>query len=122
MQACVRELGAAYSGELELGRTTHLVCHTVVGAFSQPKYLKALEWGIPVVSYCWLVDSMQVRRAHEGPCCSGAGAPLAIYEQGARTQRLSFALPCAFPPRPHRTYPPVMPGRAGPQAAAAGRV
>lgn len=40
-------------------RTTHLVCKRVIDAVGTPKYLRAMEWGIPVVSYHWILDSIK---------------------------------------------------------------
>ena len=44
LQAQVAGLGAAYSGDLESGRTTHLVCRRLIDAFGSAKYRMALKW------------------------------------------------------------------------------
>jgi hypothetical protein len=46
-------LGASYSGQLVRGVSTHLVCKVLLDAHCSPKYLKALEWGIDIISYQW---------------------------------------------------------------------
>ncbi|KAF5836784.1 hypothetical protein DUNSADRAFT_5411 [Dunaliella salina] len=63
-----QQLGALYHGDLVCGSTTHLVCKSVLGAVNTAKYLKALEWGVQVVSAQWLVDSVAAHKLL--PCTS----------------------------------------------------
>lgn len=46
-----------YRGDLTHGVTTVLVCHRLIDAFGSAKYFRAMQWGIPVVSYDWLIES-----------------------------------------------------------------
>ncbi|KAG1661688.1 hypothetical protein FOA52_001965 [Chlamydomonas sp. UWO 241] len=41
--------------------TTHLVCKSMMCAFGTPKFTRALEWGLPVVTWRWLRDSLQTQ-------------------------------------------------------------
>ncbi len=46
-----------YRGDLTHGITAVLVCHRLIDAFGSAKYFRAMQWGIPVVSYDWLIES-----------------------------------------------------------------
>lgn len=61
--AHVGKLGASYSGSLVKDYSTHLVCNHILDSFGTAKYVKALEWGIPIVSYEWVLESVQAGRA-----------------------------------------------------------
>lgn len=50
-------LGAAYSGDLMHGITTHLVCKDVTQPATE-KVRVAAAWGIPVIDHAWLLDSI----------------------------------------------------------------
>jgi hypothetical protein len=56
-QYLAKELGMVYRGDLTHGVTAVLVCHRLIDAFGSAKYFKAMQWGIPVVSYDWLIES-----------------------------------------------------------------
>ena len=50
-------LGASYDDSLSRDKTTHLICHA--SAIHEPKYQKALQWKLKVVSLEWLVHISQ---------------------------------------------------------------
>ncbi|GIL69676.1 hypothetical protein Vretifemale_508 [Volvox reticuliferus] len=55
----VLQLGLQYSGDLVCRHSTHLVCKDLFRAFYGPKYVKALHWGVHIVSFRWIYDSLQ---------------------------------------------------------------
>lgn len=57
-----QQLGFKYSGDLVCRFSTHLVCRDLMAAFNGPKYVKALHWGITIVSFRWIYDSLQAGR------------------------------------------------------------
>jgi hypothetical protein len=57
LQQLAGNIGATYSADLVQGRTTHLVCKRLIDCFGTLKYQKALEWGIQIVTYDWLLAS-----------------------------------------------------------------
>ena len=59
LQQQAEALGVKYSGDLVHNRTTHLVCRRVVDSVGTLKYVKALEWGLAIVSHRWLTASVQ---------------------------------------------------------------
>lgn len=59
VRSLVTTLGVCYQGDLICGVTTHLICRRLLDAFGTPKYIKALEWGIHIVSPAWLFDSLK---------------------------------------------------------------
>eukprot|EP00798_Chlamydomonas_sp_ICE-L_P012693 gene12693-15925_t len=61
LKTAVSELGGHYLPDLVWGRTTHLVCKTLLDAFGMPKYMKAIEWGLPIVNARWIVDSLAAK-------------------------------------------------------------
>lgn len=65
----VAALGGMYSGELRGGSscapggcTTHLVCASMLDSVGSAKFVRALEWGIPIVTARWLADSVAAGR------------------------------------------------------------
>ncbi|PNH08232.1 hypothetical protein TSOC_005210, partial [Tetrabaena socialis] len=55
----VQQLGAQYSGDLVCRKTTHLVSRDLYAQYASAKYYKALEWGMAIVSFRWVYDSLQ---------------------------------------------------------------
>jgi hypothetical protein len=80
--ALVKQLGGAYSGDLT-PQVTHLVASSLVGASNTPKFVAALQLGIPVVNWSWLSDS------------AAAGRPLPI--TAAHKTDLAFRHPVVTP-------------------------
>jgi hypothetical protein len=68
LRGVVESMGARFSPDLVHRSTapgcftTTLVCKRLLDAFGTPKYTRALEWGLPVVTWSWLVDCMEQRR------------------------------------------------------------
>ncbi|KAG2425451.1 hypothetical protein HXX76_013661 [Chlamydomonas incerta] len=62
IRAWAQRLNAEYSGDLVCRKTTHLVSKDLLKQYASAKYYKALEWGIAIVSYRWLWDSMNAGR------------------------------------------------------------
>lgn len=83
------KLGAAYSGDLVCGATTHLVCRRLLDACTGPKYKSALAWGIPVLSFRWLHDSAVQGRwlphaDFKADCCAAGPAESALRQKARR--------------------------------------
>ncbi len=102
------QLGVTYSGDLVARSTTHLVARDLLAVFSTQKYFAALQWGINIVSFRWLYDSLQAGRLLPvGPYKSDpdrAGpADSALLEEVQRRRRALVQL------RPHG--PVAQPGR-----------
>ncbi|GLI62593.1 hypothetical protein VaNZ11_005269 [Volvox africanus] len=55
----VLKLGLQYSGDLVCRCSTHLVCKDLFRALYGPKYVRALQWGVHIVSFRWIYDSLQ---------------------------------------------------------------
>ena len=59
VRALVKELGAVYSGQLERGLTSFLVCARGIRSEGVAKVQKAKEWRIPVVQVEWIYCSLE---------------------------------------------------------------
>ena len=68
-KSIVSTLGAECLGDLLKGKTTYLVVSDaqqltkqIEGSGSSAKIVRAVEWGIPLVDYQWLLDSASIGR------------------------------------------------------------
>ncbi|GLC75557.1 hypothetical protein PLESTF_001656600 [Pleodorina starrii] len=59
MKDWVSQLGLEYSGDLVCRHSTHLVCKNLLASFNEPKYVKSVHWGITIVSFSWVYDSLR---------------------------------------------------------------
>lgn len=53
----VAGLGGTYEGDLQQGRTTHLLYYDLAAASTSAKLKTAAEWGLPCVHWTWLLES-----------------------------------------------------------------
>ncbi|GAX78716.1 hypothetical protein CEUSTIGMA_g6154.t1 [Chlamydomonas eustigma] len=64
LQNVTLQLGAGYLPDLVHRSTnsrlytTHLVCKSMLDAFGTQKYMRALEWGLPIVTQQWVLDCL----------------------------------------------------------------
>jgi hypothetical protein len=94
LQEWVAKLGLQYSGDLVCSWSTHLVCRDLLSACNETKYVKALHWGIHIVSFRWIYDSLQAGRLltlSAYKCDEPSPAYLALSKAVARRIKLTAA-------------------------------
>lgn len=80
-------------------KTTHLVCRRIMDCFGAAKYQKALQWGVHIVSFDWIIDSVRAGRFLPEPeyktdrlealCITPSPLPIKQYRRQHQMQQYS---------------------------------
>lgn len=90
IRSIVQSSGGTYSGDLLEDYTTHLVYKDLAAARRGEKYTTALAWGIPVLPFSWLEQSLAQQRLLPANCQTSTETMTALASPATKLHMLSL--------------------------------